>query len=155
MGERQIVEMLSPRECRSYLATAGVGRVAVTVGALPAIHTVSFLLHQGRLLFRMAQRSPLRHAVAGSVVAFSADNFGEGRQEGWSVLVRGVGEEVTDELAAERMRALPLRSHSDAPDRDCFLCLPLTQVSGSRVHWPLAVEGASASSPYGLASRAS
>jgi len=127
--------MLSAPECRGYLAQTGIGRVAVTVGALPAIFTVPFVLDGEHLLFRVAQRSPLRRALAGSVVAFSADHFDESNEQGWSILVRGVGEEVGDEALAVSLRSLPLRSYSDAPERDCFVRVPLTQVSGTRAHW--------------------
>ncbi len=130
--------MLSARECRGYLAQTGIGRVAVTIGALPAIYTVSFVLDGEHLLFRVAQRSALRRALAGSVVAFSADHFDESNEDGWSILVRGVGEEVGDEALAVSLRLLPLRSHSEAPERDCFVRVPLTQLSGTRAHWPQA-----------------
>jgi nitroimidazol reductase NimA-like FMN-containing flavoprotein (pyridoxamine 5'-phosphate oxidase superfamily) len=138
MGNRAVVEMLSAPECRGYLARTGIGRVAVTVGALPAIYPVSFVLDGEHLLFRVAQRSVLRRALAGSVVAFGADHFDESNEEGWSILVRGVGEEVGDEALVVSMRSLPLRSYSEAPERDCFVRVPLTQVSGTRAHWPQA-----------------
>ncbi|MGA3221618.1 MAG: pyridoxamine 5'-phosphate oxidase family protein [Acidimicrobiales bacterium] len=139
MGGRPVVEMLSARECRGYLAQVGIGRVAVTVGALPAIYTVPFVLDGDNLLVRVAQRSVLRRALTGSVVAFSADYFDESKEDGWSVLVRGVGEEVGDEALAVSPRVLPLRSCSEAPERDCFVRLPITQMSGTRAHWPEAV----------------
>jgi nitroimidazol reductase NimA-like FMN-containing flavoprotein (pyridoxamine 5'-phosphate oxidase superfamily) len=133
-----MVEMLTTSECRAYLAQVGIGRLAVTVGALPAIYTVSFVLDGECLLFRVGQRSVLRRAVTGSVVAFSADHFDEGNEDGWCVLVRGVGEEVGDEAVTLSMRSLPLRSYSEVPERDCFVRVPLTQMSGTRAHWPRA-----------------
>ena len=139
--------MLSAGECRDYLARGGIGRVAVSVAALPSIHAVSFVLDGERLLFRVAQRSPLRRAVAGSVVAFSADHFDEHYEEGWSVMVRGVGEEVADEAVADSLRALPLRSYSEAPERDCFVRVPLTQLSGTRAYWPVVVGEATPAAP--------
>ena len=131
--------MLSAGECRGYLAQVGIGRVAVTVGALPAIFTVPFVLDGDNLLIRVAQLSLLRRALTGSVVAFSADDFEESEEDSWSVLVRGVGEDVGDEVLAVSLRALPLRSCSEAPERDCFVRFPLTQLSGTRAHWPDAV----------------
>jgi hypothetical protein len=136
MGSRPVVEMLSGRECRGYLAQVGIGRVAVTIDALPAIYTVPFVLDGEHLLIRVGQRSALRRALTGSVVAFSADRFDESKEDSWSVLVRGVGEEVSDEALAVSLRALPLRSFGEAPERDCFVRLPLTQTSGTRAHRP-------------------
>lgn len=131
-----MVEMLSASECRGYLAQVGIGRVAVTVDALPAIYTVPFVLNGETLLIRVAQCSALRRALAGSVVALSADHFDESQEDSWSVLVRGVGEEVGDEAPAVSLRLLPLRSCSEPPERDCFVQLPLTQVNGTHAHWP-------------------
>jgi hypothetical protein len=136
MGGRPVVEMLSAGECRAYLAQVNIGRVAVTVGALPVIFTVPFVLDGDDLLIRVAQGSVLRRALTGSVVAFSADDFEENEEDSWSVLVRGVAEAVSDEVLAVSLRALPLRSCSEAPERDCFVRLPLTQLSGTRAHWP-------------------
>jgi uncharacterized protein len=137
MEKQPAIEMLSAQECRAYLAQARIGRVAVSVGALPAIHTVSFALTGGCVVFRVAQGSPLRRAVAESVVAFSADGFDETDEDGWSVLAQGVGEEVIDPALTASLRSLPLRSHSEEPESDCFVRVPLTQVNGTRVHWPL------------------
>jgi len=136
MGSRPVVEMLSAGECRAYLAQVTIGRVAVTVGALPVIFTVPFVLDGDDLLIRVAQLSVLCRALTGSVVAFSADDFEESEEDSWSVLVRGVAEAVGDEVLAASLRALPLRSCSEAPERDCFVRLPLTQLSGTRAHWP-------------------
>jgi nitroimidazol reductase NimA-like FMN-containing flavoprotein (pyridoxamine 5'-phosphate oxidase superfamily) len=141
MGSRPVVEMLSAGECRAYLAQVAIGRVAVTVGALPVIFTVPFVLDGDDLLIRVAQLSVLRRALTGSVVAFSADDFEESEEDSWSVLVRGVGEAVGDEAVGDEAlaassRALPLRSCSEAPEHDCFVRLPLTQLSGTRAHWP-------------------
>jgi nitroimidazol reductase NimA-like FMN-containing flavoprotein (pyridoxamine 5'-phosphate oxidase superfamily) len=136
VGTRPVIEMLSASECRGYLAQGGTGWVAVTIGALPAIYTVSFALEDEHLLFRVAQRSALRRAVSGSVVAFSADCFDKSKEDGWTVLVRGVGEEISDEALAVSLRSLPLRSYSEAPERDCFVRISLTQMSGTRAHWP-------------------
>ncbi len=75
------------------------------------------------------------------MVAFSADHFDENQEDSWSVLVRGVGEEVGDEALAVSLRELPLRSCSEAPERDCFVRLPLTQMNGTRAHWSDAGRG--------------
>jgi nitroimidazol reductase NimA-like FMN-containing flavoprotein (pyridoxamine 5'-phosphate oxidase superfamily) len=144
VGDRPVLDRLSVSECRRYLAQAGTGRVAVTVGALPVIYTVPFVLEDRYLLFRVAQRSALRRALRGSVVAFTAHHFDKSKEDDWTVLVRGVGEEVDDEAVAFSLRSLPLRSYSEAPERDCFVRVSLTQISGTRAHWPGAVPAVAA-----------
>jgi nitroimidazol reductase NimA-like FMN-containing flavoprotein (pyridoxamine 5'-phosphate oxidase superfamily) len=80
---------LSPDECRALLRAGGIGRVGVSIGALPAIFPVRYELVDDDIVFH----SPSAQAVApgtlaGAVIAFEADGFGHDDQ-GWSVLVVG------------------------------------------------------------------
>ena len=47
------VGALTVEECHRYLATPGLGRLAVSVRALPAILPVRFVLDRGEILFRV------------------------------------------------------------------------------------------------------
>ena len=140
MASDSPIEALSSDECRAYLASSRIGRVAVSSGALPAIYTVLFALRNGRVVLRVAPKSRLHQALCQAVVAFSIDHLDEDAQEGWSVLVQGIGEEVTDaDLAdtdlADSLRSLPLPSWSDSPEGDRFVWIPLDLLSGTRVRW--------------------
>lgn len=127
------VKGLSRQECLAYLAQSSVGRVAVSTGALPAIYTVLFTLKDEHLVFRVPRESRLRRALSRSVVAFSTDRFDPGMFRGWSVLVRGVGEDVSDPVLVEHLRGLPLPSWSERPEADHFVRLPVEHISGSQV----------------------
>ena len=51
------LELLSEDEARKLLATGGVGRVGLTIGALPAIFPVNYKVIDGAIVFRTAPGS--------------------------------------------------------------------------------------------------
>lgn len=130
------MEVLSREECLALLGTRPVGRLGVSIEALPAILPVNFCLHADRIIVRTVPGTKLDAATAQTVVAFDDDYDPAGRW-GWSVLVRGVGVEITapDELA--KARALPLRAWAfKAGDANRFLAIDTTVVTGRRFSRP-------------------
>ena len=108
-----IVTRLSAVECLVRLTLAPIGRVAVSIDAMPAVRTVRFALDGNNIVFRVADGSRLQEATNDSVVAFHADHYDEATRSGWSVEVVGVAKPVTDELSVARLARLPLESWSD------------------------------------------
>lgn len=102
--DRNGLEVLEREECLRLLASATLGRIAVTSGALPAVLPVDFWLDRDRILLLTGEGSRLDAATRNAVVAFEVDDFDLMRHSGWSVVVTGVAREVTDpgELAALR-----------------------------------------------------
>ena len=100
-GTGHAIEELAPGECLRLLASVTVGRVGVTIDALPAVLPVNFVMSDGAVVFRTVPGTKLDAATAGAVVAFEADAYGTAESPGgWSVLVRGVARELTDPLGA-------------------------------------------------------
>jgi len=126
-------EVLSAEECTNCLAGTKVGRVAVSTGALPAIYSVVYVLSGDRVVFRVPAQSRLLRALDQAVVAFSIDRFDDDARGGWSVLVQGVAEQVTDAAAIAQLRALPLPSWSKEPGADRFVHISTDHLSGTRV----------------------
>jgi nitroimidazol reductase NimA-like FMN-containing flavoprotein (pyridoxamine 5'-phosphate oxidase superfamily) len=86
---------LSRARCFDLLATLAVGRVGVSVRALPAILPVAYALAGERVVFRTAPGAKLDAAVHRSVVAFETDQYDPAGAWGWSVLVQGVASEIS------------------------------------------------------------
>lgn len=95
------VGVLTESECLDLLATAEVGRIGVTLDALPAIFPVNYRLVAGDLVFRTAPGTKLRAALNRTVVAFEVDHIDHARCAGWSILVVGVAEEIDSDEAAD------------------------------------------------------
>lgn len=124
---------LSPAECERLLATTTVGRVGVSISALPAVLPVHFVVDGGEIVFRTVPETGLDLATARTVVAFEADSYDPETATGWSVLVRGVAREVVDEAELARLRALPLRCWDGDGEASRFVRIAMDLVSGGYV----------------------
>jgi nitroimidazol reductase NimA-like FMN-containing flavoprotein (pyridoxamine 5'-phosphate oxidase superfamily) len=96
---------LERQECLRLLARVPLGRIVYTDGALPAVLPVNFSLDDDfSVILRTAADSRMASAVDGAVVAFEADQFDESSHTGWSVIVTGRAELVTDPAEHDRLR---------------------------------------------------
>lgn len=90
--------------CLGLLATVPVGRVALSVDALPVITPVGFVVDGDRVVFAVSPEARATASLHGMVVAFQADHWDAATATGWSVLVQGPARVVTD--PAERHRIM-------------------------------------------------
>lgn len=131
VAKRNRLEVLDEAQCLALLGSVDVGRVGISTGALPAILPVNFAVRGRDIVFRTVPGTKLAAAVAGTVVAFEADQAPSGADGAWSVLVRGVAEEVTD---PDQRRALEPLAPSWAFDgeADHVVRIPIALISGRR-----------------------
>lgn len=94
--DRNGLEVLDRHECLRLLGSATLGRVGITVGALPVVLPVNFRLVGDRVVFRTGVGTKLDAATRNAVVAFEADQIDPFFHAGWSVVVTGVASEITD-----------------------------------------------------------
>ena len=127
------LEILDEEECMTLLSGGRVGRVGVTIGALPAIFPVNFAVSDdGSVVFRTGVGTKLAAATDRAVVAFEVDDWDPLEHRGWSVLAVGRAEVVEDPSELEGMRRLPLTPWADG-NRDHFVRMPVEFVSGRRI----------------------
>lgn len=112
-------EALALEECLRLLGTTGIGRLAYTQSALPAVRPVTFTLDGDDVLIPARAGSPLVCAVRGAVVAFQSDAYDPAARTGWTVTVVGPG----------RVR--------DGRAGHCFLAVALGMVRGWRTGLPV------------------
>lgn len=130
--DRSGLEILDREECLRLLATATLGRVGITNGALPAIVPINFRLVGDRIVFRTGIGTKLDLATRNAVVAFETDQMAPVPDAGWSVAVTDVTREVIDpEELAELSKADIPRWSEWGEDR--FVVLPTDRVSGRRI----------------------
>jgi transcriptional regulator with XRE-family HTH domain len=94
-GARPTLTRLNQAECVGLLAPGGVGRVAVTTAAGPAVFPVNFVMAGRTIVFGTSAASVLA-AHGDGPVAFEVDHLDEALAQGWSVLAQGTGHRVTD-----------------------------------------------------------
>ena len=126
------LSVLDEGECMALLAGVRVGRVAVSIGAVPAVFPVNFGVLDGAIVFRTGTGTKLDAATRNAVVAFEVDDLDPLYHEGWSVLVVGVADELTDPALLRRAEALPLAPWAPGR-RDHFVRLQPEFVSGRRI----------------------
>ena len=109
MTDHELSE-LTTGECHDLLVRHHFGRLAFVdrVGVMPMIIPVNYLFHNGRVVFRTDPGSKLTAALHGAPVAFEVDGTDEQQQVGWSVVVRGHIEEVTEPGERDVLSATPL-----------------------------------------------
>lgn len=90
------LEVLDDDECIQLLSEESVGHVGLSVGALPAIFPVTYVLDGQDILFRAGEGLKLSAALDRNVVAFEVDHEDAEHCRGWSVLVIGVAAKVGD-----------------------------------------------------------
>jgi nitroimidazol reductase NimA-like FMN-containing flavoprotein (pyridoxamine 5'-phosphate oxidase superfamily) len=125
---------LGPDECLELLTSVPVGRVGVTIDALPAVLPVNFVMWNGAIVFRTVPGTKLDAAAAGAVVAFQADEYVSPDTTGaWSVLVRGIAREVTDPAELAELVELPLDSWAWDGAAGRYVCIEPTVITGRRI----------------------
>lgn len=132
--DRSGLQILSYSACMELLASdpVRVGRVAVVEEGRPYIFPVNYRLDGDTVIVRTHEGSKLYTAIAGSEVAFEADQMDPAFREGWSVVVRGQVEEITDPDELRHVRALPLRPWAPN-EKDRYLRIRTHAVTGRQV----------------------
>jgi len=127
--DRNGLEVLDRAECLELLSSLSIGRVGTTAGALPVVLPVRFQVVGDEIVFRAGRGSMLDAGLAGTVVAFEADDFDPLQSSGWSVVATGVARRLRpDELPpGSQVRA----RRSDDGDVDVAVSTEL--VSGRRI----------------------
>jgi nitroimidazol reductase NimA-like FMN-containing flavoprotein (pyridoxamine 5'-phosphate oxidase superfamily) len=129
------LEILSDEECVELLKIARIGRVGISVGAVPAIFPVNFALLDGDIVFRSGEGTKLDAALRGATVAFQVDRIDAVYEEGWSVFVVGTAAVVRELDELEKARQLGLRSWADG-QRHRFVRIRPEFISGRRILHP-------------------
>ncbi len=89
------LEVLDEEGCLALLSTQSFGRLAVVREGLPEIFPVNYVLDGRTVVIRTQTGLKLTHASLARV-AFEVDQIDPESREGWTVEVKGLGEDVTD-----------------------------------------------------------
>jgi len=129
---RPTMEVLSDDKCIDLLHQVPVGRIAVTVDALPVILPINFAVVDGAVVFRTPAGTKLAAATTRAVVAFEVDSYEAAGRSGWSAMVQGVATEVTDLAGLRRIEAAAIDSWALDGAADHVIRIELHRVSGRR-----------------------
>ena len=137
MATTTTFEVLSEPECRRLLAEQEVGRIGFVDGdGFPVVLPVNFVIDGDLVAVRTGLGMKMAH-VPLHQVAFEVDGIDPDNQVGWSVLVQGYGQDVTDAVG-RRYEDLRRRSLVSWPpgDKAYWLTVDITNITGRRVTAP-------------------
>jgi len=125
-------EVLDEDQCLALLGSAEVGRVGVVVDGQPLIFPVNHVL-EGRSIVMRTDSTRMLSGASLAKVAFEADGFDAGARSGWTVLVEGIGNDVTDALDAtsEHLQAVPVTPWAPGP-KARLLRIDVRTITGRR-----------------------
>lgn len=126
------LEVLSEEESRILLGSGEVGRVGVVVSGQPLIFPVNYVL-DGRWVVVHTDFGAMLGGASFDRVAFEVDSFDATTRSGWSVLVQGMGNDVTDSLdhTSEHLQTVPVSPWAPGP-KPRLLRINTTIVTGRR-----------------------
>jgi nitroimidazol reductase NimA-like FMN-containing flavoprotein (pyridoxamine 5'-phosphate oxidase superfamily) len=128
------LDELSAAECWRLLDTQEVGRVAVIVGHYPLVFPVNYAVDDRSIVYRTGSGTKL-HSIHRSNVTFEVDCIDPLHHGGWSVMVKGVAQELsvirnrTTVSRAERAGATPWASG----ERNHFIRIVADDITGRRI----------------------
>ena len=119
--------------CLRLLRSVVLGRVAWAdddghVVVLP----VNFITDGEDIVFRTSEGGKLSAVLEGRLLSFEADDVEPGLRTGWSVLVSGTGQVVTDSAALDHLEHSPLVPWLPMPP-SCFVRLRQEKIKGRRL----------------------
>jgi len=123
---------LSPTECFDLLEPGGVGRVGFTCADGIMMLPVNFAVTGKTLIFRTAPDTLLALHADGRV-GFEVDHIDEALQRGWSVLVQGHAQRVTEEREVQRLEDGAHLEPWAGGARDVYVRITPSRISGRRI----------------------
>ena len=125
---------LSREECLELLAANGVGRLAVSGKDAPVIRPVNYAFDQPSqsVVFRTAPGSKFYALLRQNAATFEVDGVDPASRSGWSVIVVGATEEVTNPADVRRLDGLGLEQWAPG-DKPHWVRIRAWTVSGRRI----------------------
>lgn len=136
-----MTERLGEEECLRLISSGGIGRIGFSGRFGPAVLPVNYALHQGAIVFRTGQDSPLgedlRTGIAHAYykVAFEVDAIDLAAREGWSVLIQGDAQPVDSEDERAGLLAAGVEPWP-AGEKELFVRIIPTSITGRRIRQP-------------------
>ena len=131
LDRRTHLEVLDRDECLLLLEHAHLGRLAIVADGRPLVFPVNYAMDGDAVVFCTGDGTKL-YAARGNEVAFEIDGADARYHVGWSVLVVGLGEEVSDPAGLARCIRLPLRAWGEGPKSHWIRIRPRA-ITGRRI----------------------
>ncbi len=125
--------VLSFDECLELMAHTGVGRVAFLADGEIEVLPVNYTVEGARVAFRTANGSKLEAAVEQAVVAFEVDAYDPSARTGWSVVIKGRADVVSDRNVIARLEISGLKPYATAVPKPEWVVIHPNTITGRRL----------------------
>lgn len=125
------LEVLDRVECLHRLGTGHFGRLGVCVDGQPIVLPVNYALDGDDIVFRSAPGTKVTASI-GRPVAFEIDGHEAFSHAGWSVLVVGTAEALTEHADLARAATLHLAPYGPG-DKPIWVRIRTAAVTGRRI----------------------
>ncbi len=134
MTEAQIrvVTLTKEESLRLLQDKSFVGRVGFLADGRLTILPVNYLAEDDAVFFCTAEGTKLSALHSGAEVAFEVDSNQPLYHSGWSVLVNGIADEVTDAAELDRLRRGPLKSWA-VPASQHWVRITIDTITGRQI----------------------
>ncbi|MDT0448562.1 pyridoxamine 5'-phosphate oxidase family protein [Streptomyces hesseae] len=132
-GTSPVLAQLSEDDCWRRLGTHGIGRIGLTTGPAPVVLPVNFLV-DGRTIVYRTESGGTAAAADGGPLAFEADHIDAHASRGWSVLITGTAEHITDPGTVEALATRPGAQPWAGGKRDLWIRVRPGHVTGRTIH---------------------
>ncbi|MFF9002186.1 helix-turn-helix domain-containing protein [Streptomyces achromogenes] len=123
---------LGEEDCRRLLSTHGVGRIAVSTDGAPVVVPVNYSVVDDAIVFR-TQAGTVSLQGLDREVAFEVDRVDDALSQGWSVVVHGAAEQVTDPDAVRRLAERAYSAPWAGGERDVWVRIGMSALTGRRI----------------------
>jgi uncharacterized protein len=131
---------MSTSECSERLRAGQLGRVGISIDALPVILPVFYQATEDSVMFFTEAGTKLAAAAINAIVAFEVDGLDD--DGGWSVMVLGRCEEVATDRDIALWREVPWLAQGPGK-RDHLVRIPIQHLSGRSFSWAAMPRGSS------------
>lgn len=130
---RVSAEHIGQQECLELLQTKSkIGRVAFVAQGKPMVLPVNYRADADSVVICIGEGIMLDHLTGNAPAAFEVDVYTLGSRSGWSVLVQGTADEVTDPEDLEELQYSPLKSWVTSPSGH-WIRISIDEISGRRI----------------------
>ena len=116
--------------CVDLLRSTPIGRIGFDTEDGPLVLPVNFAWHDDTIVFRTVEGQKLAAVGHGATVCFEVDRWDPSDRTGWSVVIRGRAEEVTDWAEKEQLENIGLVPWARAQWRPLWIKVSADTVDG-------------------------
>ncbi|MEU1376071.1 pyridoxamine 5'-phosphate oxidase family protein [Streptomyces triculaminicus] len=129
-----MLAQLSEDECWRRLGTHGIGRIGLgATGSAPVVLPVNFLV-DGRTIVYRTEAGGAAAPAEGEQLAFETDRIDEQLSRGWSVLITGTAEHISDAGTVGALATRPGAQPWAGGKRDLWVRIRPGEVTGRTIH---------------------